>query len=289
MAFTGSTNKPSNSSGQRERAEQFRRLHQKGSPLLVLPNAWDAPSARIIEQLGFPAVATTSSGVATALGYADGERISRDQLIDVVRRITRVVSCPLSVDVETGYGPSISAIQETLQLIVEAGGVGINIEDSRPASQPELVDPAYQVELIAALRERATTLGIPVIINARTDVFLLEVGAPERRVELAVERARAYLEAGADCVYPIGALPRDWIAELASTTPGPINVLAGPFAPSLVELAELGVARVSFGGGLMRAALGHVRSALRELLNQGTYALLQREALSGAEFDTLFS
>ena len=288
MAFTDSTNPPSKPGRQTEKAERFRQLHQKGSPLLVLPNAWDAPSARIFEQLGFPAVATTSSGLATALGYPDGERISRDQLIDAVRRITRVVNCPVSVDIETGYGSSISAIRETVQLIIEAGGVGINVEDSRPASQPELVELEYQVDLIAALREKVTSLGVPVVINARTDVFLLEVGEPERRVELAVERASAYLEAGADCVYPIGALPRQWIADLASSIPGPINVLAGPSAPPLRELAALGVARVSFGGGLMRAALGYARAAARELLEQGTYALLGQAALSGEDFEILF-
>ena len=288
MAFTDSTNPSSNPGGQAEKAERFRLRHQKGSPLLILPNAWDAPSARIFEQLGFPAVATTSSGLATALGYPDGERISRDQLIEAVERIARVVNCPVSVDIEAGYGTSIPAIQETVKMIIKAGGVGINVEDSRPASQPELVEPEYQVDLIAAIREKVTSLGVPVVINARTDVFLLEVGEPERRVELAVERARAYLEAGADCVYPIGALPRQWIADLASSIPGPINVLAGPFAPPLRELAALGVARVSFGGGLMRAALGYARAAARELLEQGTYALLGQEALSGQDFETLF-
>jgi 2-methylisocitrate lyase-like PEP mutase family enzyme len=289
MAFTNSTEPSRNSNQQKEQAERFRRLHEQGAPLLVLPNAWDAASARIFEQLGFPAVATTSSGVATALGYSDGEHISRDQLIDTVARITRVVGCPLSVDIETGYGSTIPDIQQTLERIVEAGGVGINVEDSRPASQPELVDPKYQTDLIAALRQKATSLGIPVVINARTDVFLLEVGDPERRRERAIERARAYLEAGADCVYPIGVLPRQWIADLAAAIPGPINILVGPSAPPLRELAEMGVARVSFGGGLMRAALGHVRVAARELLNQGTYAGLGQEILTGEEFETLFS
>ena len=216
MPVLDSTNPSGDSNRQKEQAERFRRLHEQGAPLLVLPNAWDAASARIFEQLGFSAVATTSSGVATALGYPDGEHISRDQLVDTVARITRVVGCPLSVDIESGYGSTIPDIQQTLELIVEAGGVGINVEDSRPASQPELVDPKYQTDLIAALRQKATSLGIPVVINARTDVFLLEVGEPERRRERAVERARAYLEAGADCVYPIGVLPRQWIADLAA-------------------------------------------------------------------------
>jgi 2-methylisocitrate lyase-like PEP mutase family enzyme len=285
MAFSDSAN----SNQQKERAERFRRLHQKGSPLLVLPNAWDAASARIFAQLGFAAIATTSSGVATALGYPDGERISRDLLIEAVTRITRVVDCPVSVDVESGYGASIPAIEETLEMVVAAGGVGINVEDSRPASQPELVDTAYQIDLIARLRAKADSLGVPVVINARTDVFLLEVGEPNRRVELAVERAAAYLGAGADSVYPIGALPRQWIADLASAIPGPINILAGPSAPPLHELADLGVARVTFGGGLMRAALGHVQAAARELLEQGTYTVLGREILSGKDFEALFS
>jgi 2-methylisocitrate lyase-like PEP mutase family enzyme len=272
--------------GQRERAERFRRLHH-GPDMLVLPNAWDAASARIIEQAGFPAVATTSSGVATALGYEDGQRISRAMLVEALARITRVVECPVTADIEAGFGDSVEAVLETVRAVIGTGVVGFNIEDSRPGGGDTLVDVAQQVELIGALRGLATELDVPFVINARVDVFLLKIGEPESRLRQAVERATAYLQAGADCVYPIARLDRETIAGLVGEIDGPVNILAGPPGPALPELAELGVARVSFGGGLMRAALGHVRAVARELRETGTYDRMNADILSSADFDGL--
>ncbi len=279
---------PMSSQVQKERAAQFRQLHHE-APLLVLPNVWDAAGAWIIEQAGFHAVATTSSGVATALGYHDGQQISRDLLIATLAHITRVVTCPVTADIEAGYGNSIAEILQTVKAVIATGVVGINIEDSLIGQEKALADLPYQVELIKALRELATSLDIPFVINARVDVFLRGIGQPESRFEDAVQRANAYLQAGADCAYPIGMLDGTTIANLVKAIDGPINILGGPSALTLSELKQLGVARVSLAGGLMRSVLGHIRTIAHELLEHGTYTSMSTEALSNAEFRSLFS
>src|SRR5258708_28779710 len=195
------------SKGQQERAAHFRRLHHE-APLLVLPNVWDSASARVVAQAGFPAIATTSSGVATALGYSDGPQISREILIDALARITRVVECPVTADIEAGYGNSIDEVLQTVKAVIATGVVGINIEDSLAHQESALADISYQVELLQALRELASSLDVPFVINARVDVFLLAIGDPDGRFEHTVQRANAYLQAGADCIYPIAMLDR---------------------------------------------------------------------------------
>jgi len=278
---------PMSSQVQIERAVQFRQFHHS-APLLVLPNIWDAASARIVEQAGFRAVATTSSGVATALGYRDGQQMSKDLLIEVLARITRFVDCPVTADIEAGYGNSIEEVLQTVKAVIATGVVGINIEDSLIHQKTALADLSYQVELIKALRELATSLDVPFVINARVDVFLFAIGKPESRFEHAVQRANAYLQAGADCVYPIRVLDRVTIANLVKAINGPINMLGGPSTLALPEFEQLGVARVSLAGGLMRSALGHVRTIAHELLEHGTYASMKTAALSSAEFEALF-
>jgi 2-methylisocitrate lyase-like PEP mutase family enzyme len=272
---------------QKEKAVQFRQFHHE-APLLVLPNVWDAASARIVVQAGGRAIATTSSGVAAVLGYRDGQQISRDMLIEALARITRVVECPVTADVEAGYGKTIDEVLQTVNEVITTGVVGINIEDSLSHQEQTLVDISYQVEQIKALRQLANSMDVPFVINARVDVFLLAIGEPESRFEQAVQRANAYLQAGADCVYPIGMLDRDLIANLVKAINGPINILGGPPAPTLPELARLGVARVSLASGLMRSVLGHLRAIAQELLEHGTYASMKTEALSGSEFRSLF-
>jgi len=272
---------------QKERAAQFRRFHH-GAPLLVLPNVWDAASACIVEQAGFRAIATTSSGVAAALGYSDGQHISRDMLIEAIARITRVVECPVTADIEAGYGNSIEEVLQTVKAVITTGVVGINIEDSLKQQEKALADASYQVELIKALRELATSMDMPLVLNARVDVFLLAIGEPESRFEHALQRANAYLQAGADCIYPIGILDRNMIANLVKDIDGPINILGGPPAPTLPELAQLGVARVSLAGGLMRSVLGHLRTIAQELREHGTYASMNTKALSSSDFRSLF-
>ena len=276
------------STNQKEKANLFRSLHT-GSTILVLPNAWDAASASILEQAGFAAIATTSSGVAAALGYPDGQRISRDMLIESTARIVRVVGCPVSVDIEAGFGEGVEGVLQTIRAILEVGAVGINIEDSRKGEGTLLVDSAVQVELIQAIRQLGTTLDIPLVINARTDVFLLGKGDPASHIDEAVRRANAYHHAGADCLFTIGVNDAGIIASLAQAIHGPINILAGSATPSIPELAKLGVARITFGSGLMRATLGHLRRIGQELLEHGTYQNMGQTMISGAEFRNLFA
>ena len=273
---------------QKDKAIQFRQLHHASS-ILVLPNAWDAASACVFERAGFPAIATTSSGVAAALGYSDGQHISREMMIEAIARITRVVECPVTADIEAGYGNSIEEVLQTIKAVIMTGAVGFNIEDSLKQQEKALVDISYQVELIKALRELATSMDVPFVINARVDVFLLAIGEPGSRFEHAVQRANAYLQAGADCIYPIGRLDRNTIVNLVKAINGPINILGGPPEPALPELAQLGVARVSLAGGLMRSMLGHLRAIAQELLESGTYVRMNTEALSSSEFGSLFT
>jgi 2-methylisocitrate lyase-like PEP mutase family enzyme len=272
---------------QKEKAALFRALHT-GSSILVLPNAWDAASAVIFERAGSVAIATTSSGVATALGYADGQHISKDLLIESTARIVRAVHCPVTVDIEAGYGEGIEEVLQTVKAVIEVDAVGINIEDSRTGKDTALVDSGFQVELIQAIRQLGSTMDVPLVINARTDIFLRGKGNSASHVDEAVRRANAYRQAGADCLFPIGVSDAAIIARLAQAIHGPINILASPTTPAIPELAKLGVARISFGGGLMRAALGHLRVVSKELLEQGTYASMSHTMLSSHEFRNLF-
>ncbi len=274
--------------GQRERAAQFRQFHHEATPL-VLPNVWDAASARIVAQAGARAIATTSSGLAAALGYADGQRMSRELLIEAIGRIVRVVACPVTADIEAGYGDSIDEVLQTVRAVIATGAVGFNIEDSLPQQGERLADIAYQVELLAALRELATVMDVPFVINARVDVYLHEIGAPESRFDETVRRANAYLAAGADCVYPIGRLKPEVIAALVKAIDGPVNILGGPRSPAPTELAELGVARVSLGGSLMSALLGHLRAMAQDVLERGDYTRMAADSLASEEFGALFA
>lgn len=272
---------------QKEQAERFRAMHH-AAPMLVLPNVWDAASARVIELAGFPAVATTSAGVALALGYRDGQRMSRDLMIEAIARIARVVTCPVTADIEAGYGASIPEVVETVKAVITTGVVGFNIEDSRPGGAASLVDVGYQTELIAALRELASALDIPFVINARVDVYVREIGEPESRFEQTVRRANAYLQAGADCAYPIGILPGETIADLVKAIDGPINIMGGPRQAPLAELERYGVARVSLAGSVFYAMLGQLRAVARDIRERGDYTRMTAESLSSAEMRSLF-
>jgi 2-methylisocitrate lyase-like PEP mutase family enzyme len=272
---------------QQQKARQFQQLHQQ-PPILVLLNAWDAASARVFELTGAPAIATTSSGVAASLGYPDGQHISRALLLETTARIVRVVQCPVSADIEAGYGATIEEVLQTVRGIIDAGAVGLNIEDSTRGPGRALADRVYQVELIQAIRELADSLNLPLVINARTDGFLLAPNDPESAFDEAVQRGNVYRQAGANCVFPIGLSNADLIARFAKAVDGPINIMLTARTPTIPALAELGVARVSLAGGLMRAALGHLRQIAQELLASGVSASLMRDALSSADFQHLF-
>ena len=273
-------------SPQRERAETLRRLHQ-GPRILVLPNVWDVVTARIVEACGFAALATTSAGVAFALGYPDGERISRGEMAAAVRRIAARVRVPVTADMEAGYGRTAQAAAETAREVIAAGAVGMNLEDA-PADGDGLFDVALQAERLRAVRESAESAGVPLVINARTDVFLASVGAPETRLSHAVRRLNAYRAAGADCLFAPGVTDRGTIATLVGEVGGPLNVLAGPDGPPVPELEALGVRRLSLGSGVIRATLGLVRRIADELRGPGTFsALVGDQVPSHAEVNRL--
>ncbi|MBV9577924.1 MAG: isocitrate lyase/phosphoenolpyruvate mutase family protein [Chloroflexi bacterium] len=233
-------------------AARLRALHHGPEPL-VLPNAWDAATARAVVDAGFPAVATTSSGVSAALGYADGEHTPADEMFDAVQRITRVVpDVPVTADIESGYGLSPEDLVERL---LAAGAVGCNLEDTDHHAAPgshTLVDAATQQHRLQAVKQAARARGVDIVLNARTDVFLGQSGS----VDEAVRRAKLYLEAGADAIFPIGAPDEPTIVALVTGISAPVNVIAGfRGAPGLARLREIGVRRISYAGRLHRAML----------------------------------
>jgi 2-methylisocitrate lyase-like PEP mutase family enzyme len=271
---------------QGRKAEELRKLHG-GSRVLVLPNAWDVASARVLEELGYPAIATTSAGVAFALGYADGQRITRDQMLEVVSRIARAVRVPVTADMEAGYGITQKDMAETAKAIVGAGAVGLNLEDVTGDTESSQVDTGLQVEKIRAIRETSASLGVSLVINARTDVYLLPIGPEATRFERTVVRLRAYRAAGADCVFAPGVKDRDLIEKLVKATGAPLNILVTPGCPSIQELQKIGVARASIGSGVMRSTLGLVRRIGKELQAAGTYSALFDGAIPFAEINGL--
>jgi 2-methylisocitrate lyase-like PEP mutase family enzyme len=256
---------------QQDRAVHFRRLH--GQRPLVLPNAWDPASAREIARAGAAAIATTSAAVSWVHGVGDGERLDRATAMLAVRRIASAVTVPVTADIESGYGAgSPDDVAETARAVLAAGVVGINLEDSAGGA---LLPPERQAERLRAARSAARAVGIDLVINARTDLYLLAAGPEEKRLEETIRRGRAYRGAGADCVFVPGVVDRETVAALVRGIGGVINVMAGPGAPPIAELGALGVARVSVGPAIAQAALATVRRAARELLQLGTYRSLE--------------
>lgn len=273
---------------QARKAEELRKLHA-GPKVLVLPNAWDVASARVLEELGFPAIATTSAGVAFALGYADGQRVSRDEMLEVVARIARAVRVPVTADMESGYGMTAKDMAETAKAIVAAGAVGLNLEDVTGDTESSQVDMTLQAEKIRAIRETSAALGVSLVINARTDVYLMPIGPEATRFERTVERLRAYRTAGADCLFAPGVTDRALIDKLVKAIAAPMNILVTTGCPSIPELEKLGVRRASIGSGVMRSTLGLVRRIGKELQEKGTYSTIFEGAIPFAELNSLMA
>ncbi|MFC9632956.1 isocitrate lyase/phosphoenolpyruvate mutase family protein [Streptomyces mirabilis] len=276
-----------------ETALAFRALHIPGRPL-VLPNAWDTASARLVEEAGAAAVATTSAGLAWDLGTADGDRLDRDRALGAVARVAAAVLVPVSADIESGYAKDAAGVGDTIRAVLAAGAVGVNIEDALYGREGDDGEGAgdggrgplrpvdEQAERIAAARAAADAAGAPLFINARIDTVLRGAGG----VEETLERAAAFLAAGADGIFVPGAVDPGTVKSLVAGVEGPLNVLAGPGAPSVAELAALGVARISTGSSIAQAAHAVVRRAARELLSAGTYDSLTG-GLDYAELNTL--
>jgi len=270
---------------QKEKAEDFRALHH-GKRILILPNGWDVPSARVFEDAGFPAIATSSAGMLVSLGYPDGEVISRDEFVSAVGRIARVLSVPLSADVVAGFGKTAKDVLVTVKAILKTGAVGINIEDFVHATK-KLYPVERQIENVKAIRKLGETTGIPLVINARTDALRYAEGDEGARFKEAVRRATAYRDAGADCVYPMGLTDPASIANFVKALDFTINVMVRKGLPPITELERLGVARVSFGPGPSYAAMGLLKRAAKEVLERGTYENLIEGAITFDELNAL--
>jgi 2-methylisocitrate lyase-like PEP mutase family enzyme len=270
---------------QTDKAIQFRQLH-RGPCMLILPNAWDVASARTFEDAGFPAIATTSAGVAFSLGYPDGQRIPREEMMARIARITRAVHVPVTADVEAGYGNTPEDAAKTTRELIQAGVSGMNLEDASGRTDQALSSLQLAVEKIKAAREAAVQMRAQIVINARTDVYLLPRGNPDADYTEAVRRLLAFRDAGADCVFAPGLKDAATIGHLAAAVECPLNILAGPATPSIPELEKLGVARVSVGSGPMRATLGLLRRIAEELRSSGTYTAMEG-AVPHAEMNKL--
>lgn len=259
---------------QKQKAEAFRAMH-RGQRILMLPNAWDVSSARVIEEAGFGAIATTSAGIAFTLGYPDGQRISRNEMLQAVSRIAAALKVPVTADVEAGYGDRPEDAAQTALAVIESGAVGMNLEDASGDANHPLVELPLQLEKIAAVQQAARTAGVPIVLNARTDVYLLQVGPVEKRYDQALRRLTAFRDAGADCVFLPGLRDAATIGRMVKDLDFPLNILAGPGSPSIPELQQLGVARVSLGSSPMRATLGLLGRMAEELKTSGTYHSLE--------------
>jgi 2-methylisocitrate lyase-like PEP mutase family enzyme len=265
----------------KEKAQALLSLHAGGS-MLVLPNVWNPIGARVLEKKGYPAVATASAAISASLGYQDGERILRSTMIDLIGRIARSVDVPVTADIEAGYGESLSELEATAEQVIDAGVVGVNIEDGldwggglRPVDE--------QCGRIAALRRVADRRGLHLVINARADTFVSSGFADaEQAMDDAAARASAYRAAGADCIYPIGPGDEPTVRALRARIAGPINILATPGATPLAVLREIGVNRVSFGPFLFRSCLRKFIDIADDLSTTGDYTRFA-DMLSRAE------
>ncbi len=243
------------------KADALRQFHHADTPL-ILPNIWDAGSARLVADRGFPAIATTSSGVAESLGFTDGENAPAAEVFAALRRICAAVDVPVTADLESGYG---LAPAELVERMLEAGAVGLNYEDS-DHSTGGLRDATEQADRIAAIKAAGKESGVDIVVNARTDTFLR--GQDAAAFEAGLQRAVQYVAAGADCVYPILLADEALVSRFVAEAGAPVNVLLRPQTPGLSRLAQLGVARISLGGGLARVAQQAVAAELSTLASQ---------------------
>lgn len=273
---------------QQNKAARFLDLHSR-QDLFILPNAWDAASARIFEREGFQAIGTTSAGIAASLGYRDGQQIPIQEMMDSIRQIVSAVNLPVTADIEAGYSQSIEKILEVVNEVLKIGAVGINIEDSPGIHGAPISDIPSQAAKIKAIRDMVAAAGKTLVINARIDLFYLGIYDKQRATEETIERAHAYLKAGADCVFIFGITDQEILRKLVNAIPGPVNLLAGPGMPSVAALKEMGVRRLSTGSGPMRASLGTLVQISKELLQEGTYKSMTENAVPYGELQKLFT
>lgn len=262
---------------QSDRASAFHALHRVEPPrAFMLPNAWDALSARAMEEAGAVAIGTTSAGMAWALGAADGERVSRSTMIDAIRRVVDAVRVPVTADIESGYGRGTpDDVAETVRAVIGAGAIGINLEDTPGEGDDPLIPISRQADRLAAAVAAARAEAVGLFINARVDTYLLQVGDPSARLDLTIDRGQAYVEAGADGLFVPGVSDPDVIGHLASAMDVPLNIMAVPGAPDVAALSRLGVRRVSVGPGIALRVLGVIADVTESLATSGSFDSLR--------------
>ncbi|MBV7533032.1 isocitrate lyase/phosphoenolpyruvate mutase family protein [Chitinophaga sp. sic0106] len=262
---------------QKQKAEKFLQLHHD-EKILVLLNSWDIGSSKLIEACGYEAIATTSMGMAASLGYPDSQVMQLSEMLEIVTGIVKAVQAPVTVDIEAGYGNSLEEVISSLKKIIAAGVVGINIEDSINLS-PVLVDEMEFCERIAAIRSLSDSLGFHLVINARTDAFYTSTNSTKEKLAESIRRGNKYREAGADCIFVQPVWEKEMIATLVKEINAPINILSNPtigagVPPSVIELQDMGVARLSMGSSLMKATLALIKKVADEIATQGTSTIL---------------
>lgn len=271
---------------QTTKARLFRQMHDR-SHVLLLPNAWDAGCARMFAGAGASAIATTSAGVAWSLGYPDGEHAPLEQVLAATARIAHAVELPVSADIESGYGATAAGVAESVGAFIACGVVGINIEDGlhAPGALRSIEDAVARIRAVRAAADHA---GIPIVINARTDTYMLGFGdsAPSRFDE-TVRRGHAYLAAGADCIFPIGLADAVILENLVLTLNAPISIAARPGLPDMADLARIGIARVSLATRLATVAYSAADTAWRNVLANGDFESLQ-STLTHPDMQRLF-
>lgn len=276
-------------SEQAAKAEKFRKLHA-GPKLLVLPNAWDAASAALIQAAGFPAIVTSSAGCASALGFSDGNRIPREEMLGSVRHIAAAVEIPVSADMESGYGSGAENAARLASELIDAGAIGLNLEDGTGDASKPFKHSAESVEEIRAIRKTSDAAGVRLVINARTDTFWEGRGTPEENFTEAVKRCRAYRDAGADCSFVPGLKDAKLIERFVREVGGPLNVLAWPGMPPFAELERAGLRRLSFGGTTSRVAYGNFRRVLQTLSGgESVEEILKSGGITYEEMNALFA
>jgi 2-methylisocitrate lyase-like PEP mutase family enzyme len=253
------------------------KMHQDRE-ILVLLNSWDAGSSKLIEACGYKAIATTSMGIAASLGYPDCQVIQLPEMIEAITKIVNGVQVPVTVDIEAGYGNNVDEIINSVKKIIATGIVGINIEDSIDLN-PVLVDEMEFCERISAIRALSDSLGFHLVINARTDSFYTSVASPREKLSESIRRGNKYREAGADCIFIQPVWEKETISTLVKEIDAPVNILANPaigggLPPTVRELQDLGVARLSLGSSLMKATLAFIKQVADELSANGTYNVL---------------
>lgn len=274
---------------QRKKAAAFLAFHHSPQPL-ILPNAWDAASAKIFEIEGFRAVGTTSAGISAALGYPDGQKMSLEENLSVVQRIVDRVDLPVSADIEAGYSNTTDGVAKSAEAVAKTGAVGLNLEDSTEDPFKPLFDVSFMVEKLKVIREISSSLHIHLVVNARTDTFLIDGLKPQEKIHQTIKRANTYKDAGADCIFvpDVGDLDEGTIALLAKEIHAPLNIIAGAHTPPIAKLEEIGVARISLGPRPMRTMLALLRKIAKEILEKGTYCQMTKDTISYSEVNQWF-